>query len=101
MFDLNALLEDIKAKVTEAYNQGVIDGKASVGGGFTQADIDAAVAVAVAPLNEKVSALQAQVDAFPALIAEAVAAAKAELKVSFKALIVAEDQHVQDAVDAL
>lgn len=41
---------------------------------FTQADIDAAVAAAVSPLNDQVAALQASVAAFPGQVHDAVLA---------------------------
>lgn len=92
--DLLLMLQELVAKLADAaaalevakrasYDEGFAAGVASVGGNpdvkFTQADLDAAVASAVAPLNEQIAALQAQVDGIPAVVADAIAAFKAEL----------------------
>ncbi len=71
-----------KAKFDEGFAAGV----ASVtGGGFTQADIDAAVATAVAPLITQVAALQVQVDGIPAQILAAIEAFKVDALAKMKA----------------
>ncbi len=98
---LQAQLVDAQAAAQAQYDKGFQDGKASVPGGFSQADLDKAVADAVAPLNLQIAALQAQVDGIPAQIDAAVSKAKSDLKVAVKALIASEDADAQSKVDAL
>lgn len=72
------------------YQRGFVDGGNGSGGGdkiYSQVELDAAVAGAVAPLNEQVMAMQGQIDALNAQLAtvdqrisEAVAARLAEFK---------------------
>lgn len=73
--------------------------------GFTQADIDAAVLAAVAPLNDQVAALNAQVMAFPEqqtkAVLDAVAAAKAAFIDILKAIDEKDDKLIADAIDSL
>lgn len=105
--DLATSIDALKAQLVDAqvaaqanYDAGFAAGVASVGGGdklFTQADLDKAVADAVAPLNVSIAALQAQIDAVPAQIADAVSAAKAKLK----ALVVAAYDEAQSAEGAV
>jgi hypothetical protein len=64
------------------FDAGEADGN---GPGFTQADIDAAVAAAVAPLNDQVAALQAQ-DAADVQVGTDAKAALADLQSKFDAL---------------
>ncbi len=68
----------------EGYQKGLADGSASVGGNpdlkFSQADLDKAVSDAVGPLNDKISAMQIEIDGMPSKIDEAVKAVKADLK---------------------
>ncbi len=54
---------------------------------FTQADVDAAVAAAVQPLNDQVTALQAQVAGVPDQIHAAVVAEDQALAAKIKPLI--------------
>lgn len=54
---------------------------------FTQADVDAAVAAAVAPVNEQVLALQAQAAQVPDQIHAAILAEDANLAQKIKPLI--------------
>ncbi len=72
---------------------------------FSQADLDAAVKLAVDPLALQISDLQAQVAAFPAAQTKAVADALAGQSTSFvavlKAIQDADDKAIQDAVAAL
>lgn len=67
------------------YDQGAVDQKAS-DGTLTQADLDAAIAAAVGPLNSQIAALQAQ-DASDIAAGQA---ALATLQASFDALSVKE-----------
>lgn len=93
---LQAQLADAQAAADsiakEAYDKGFADGVASVPTSdklYSQEELDAAIAAAVGPLNEKVAELQAQVDSFPAQIdqkvQEAVAALKADLLAKYEA----------------
>lgn len=54
---------------------------------FSQADVDAAVQAAVAPLNEQVASLQAQVVAIPEQLHQAALAEDAMLAEKLKVLI--------------
>lgn len=91
---LQAQLVDTQAAADsiakENYDKGFADGVASVpvgGGSFTQADIDAAVAAAVQPLNDQVAAMQATIDTIPDQIHAAVLAEDADLAAKIKPLI--------------
>jgi uncharacterized small protein (DUF1192 family) len=104
--ELQTALQDAQATadklVKEAYDKGFADGVASVPPvgedttPFSQADIDAAVAAAVAPMNEQIVALQAEVEGLKAQIeqvkSEAVAAFKAELLAKYEEMQVVESQ---------
>lgn len=85
----------------ESYDKGFLDGVASVPPNgdklYTQAEADALVLAAVAPLTEQVAVLQVQVDGIPALIASEVAKAKEELK----ALMMAAYDEAQAAEGSL
>lgn len=85
--DLQAKLADAEASLAAAkqasFDEGFAAGVASVPVSgdlkFSQADLDAAVAAAVGPLNDQIAAMQAQLDGVPGQIADAVSALKAEL----------------------
>lgn len=84
--ELQLALADADAFAKAQYDRGFADGVASVGVPDIQEQIDAAVALAVAPLNAqiellnaKVSELQAQVDAIPNLVTDAVKAENARV----------------------
>lgn len=79
---LKLQLADAQVAAQAQYDKGFADGVASVQPGFTQADIDAAVAAAVQPLNDSIAALQLQLEGVPAQVASAVNSAKAELKLA-------------------
>ncbi len=83
------------------YDKGFADGVASVvvdpSKQFSQADLDKAVADAVSPLNDKIVALQAQVDGVPALIAQA----KADLKAAFLVILQADEVDAEAKLAAL
>lgn len=101
--DANAAAEQI---AKEAYDKGFADGVASVVPGnpdlkYTQADLDKAVADAVGPLNEKIVALQAQVDGIPGQIDAAVAQAKVDIKAQIKALLQTEEADLEAKVDQI
>lgn len=94
--DTKAALDvQVEAAKAEGYAKGFEDGKASVvGGGFTQADIDAAVAAAIAPLTEKISVLEVQVVALQSemetKILAGIEAFKAELLAQYESQQVVE-----------
>ncbi len=71
-----------KAKFDEGFAAGVAS--VTPAGGFTQADIDAAVATAVAPLVAQVASLQVQVDGIPAQILAAIEAFKVDALAKLK-----------------
>lgn len=79
-----AVLEDIKidvaAEVSAAYNEGFAVGGGSIAndGIYTEAEYQAGIESAVAPLNITVAELATQVEAIPSLIESAVEAFKAE-----------------------
>lgn len=76
-----------------AYDGGLADAPAGTGGGLSQADVDAAVAAAVAPLNQSIADLTAKdaADIQAGVDAKAASdAALADLQVKFDALT-AED----------
>lgn len=98
---LQAQLVDAQAAAQAQYDKGFADGKASVSGDFTQADIDAAVKAAVDPLNAQILDLQGQLSGVQGQIDAAVLQAKSDLKVAVKALIASEDADAQGKVDAL
>ena len=104
---LQAQLVDAQAAAKSQYDAGFAAGAASVPVTppsdkiYSQADLDAAVAAAVAPLQAQVSALQAQVDALPQQIADAVAAAKAELKALALELVKSEDTDLESKISGL
>lgn len=79
--ELQLAIADADAFAKAQYDKGFADGVASVQVPDVQAQIDAAVALAVEPLNAqiellnaKVNELQAQVDQIPNLVSEAVKA---------------------------
>jgi uncharacterized small protein (DUF1192 family) len=84
---LKSQLSDADALLKSEYARGFADGVASVSVDpekkYSQADVDAAVSAAVAPLNEQIAALQAQVDSFDAKI---------------KAALEGEDQRILDLI---
>lgn len=110
--DLAATIEALKSQLVDAqaavdqvakesYDKGFADGVASVvvppsDKIYSQAEADALVEAAVAPLKEQVSLLQAQVDGIPAQIeaavSEAVAKLKADLKAAYDAAQAAEGE---------
>lgn len=90
---LQTQLVDAEAAAKANYDQGFADGVASIPVSdkiFSQADLDAAVLGAVAPLQIQIDDLKAQVLALQGsvdqAVAEAVAAVKADLLVKFQAL---------------
>lgn len=104
--ELQTALQDAQATadklVKEAYDKGFADGVASVPPAgedvtpFSQADLDAAVAAAVGPLNEQIAAMQVELDGLKASVeqikADAVAAFKAELLAKYEEMQVVESQ---------
>jgi flagellar capping protein FliD len=94
---LQQQLADAQAAAQAQYDKGFADGKASVTGGFTQADIDAAVKAAVDPLNEQIAAMQSQIDSIPAQIE----VARTELKAAVKSLMQAEELDEESKLDNL
>ena len=98
---LQAQLVDAQAAAQAQYDKGFEDGKASVSAGFTQADIDVAVAAAVSPLNDKISALQLVVDGIADQVSAAAMDQKTADKASFSALVAAEDADLLAKVAAL
>jgi hypothetical protein len=86
----------------EAYDKGFAEGVASVPPvpedvtPFTQADIDAAVALAVEPLNLEIASLKMEMDALKVQLEEgaekAIAGFKAELLAKYEAQQVAETE---------
>lgn len=100
---LQAQLADAQAALDAAkklsYDQGFADGVASLPPPppasdkiFSQAEADALVAAAVAPLQAQVADLQSKVDGIPKLVADAVAALKADLLSKYEAAQAAESQ---------
>lgn len=81
--DLQAKLADVSAFAKEQYDKGFADGVASVvvdpEKKFSQADLDAAVSAAVAPLSEQIAAMQAQLDGVPQMVKDAVLAENARI----------------------
>lgn len=67
---LKVQLSDASALLKSEYDRGFADGVASVSVDpekkFSQADLDAAVSAAVAPLQDQIAAMQAQIDGFDA-----------------------------------
>lgn len=78
------------------YDQGAAEATPAPGGGFSQADLDAAVAAAVGPLNDQIGNLQGKFDADELVVADltgklsALQAGFDELKVSDDALVAKE-----------
>jgi outer membrane murein-binding lipoprotein Lpp len=106
--DLVASIEALKAQLADAqaaadalaktkYDEGFAAGVASVDKGFTQADLDAAVASAVAPLSEKIAALQSQIDGIPGQIQ----AAKDEIKAKALELLKTEEADLEAKLGSL
>lgn len=102
LVDAQAAVELVRK---EAYDKGFADGVASVPVSgdkiYSQADLDKAVADAVGPLNEKIVALQAQVDGIPGQIDAAVAQAKVDIKAQIKTLLQAEEADLEAKVDQI
>lgn len=77
-------LEVLKSGLGVAFDAGMSE---SGGGGFTQTDIDNAVAAAVLPLNDQIVGLQGQVQADAQVLADAQAKAQADLDAVSKSLV--------------
>lgn len=80
---LKQQLVDAQAAAQAQYDKGFADGVASVKPGFSQADIDAAVAAAISPLNDQIASLQAQIDSTQSQIDAAVAAYKVQVQAAY------------------
>lgn len=88
----------LNIEVKNAYDKGFADGVASMGGEgdaiYTQAELDAAVAGAVAPLNEQIAALNLQMvalqESIQPKIDEALVLFKASLLAQYEAQQVVE-----------
>jgi flagellar biosynthesis/type III secretory pathway protein FliH len=83
----------------EGYAKGLEDGKAQGGNGdkiYSQEELDQKIAEVVAPLNEKISSMEVELqsvkDSIPQAVADGIAAFKSELKVKFAELKSVEDQ---------
>lgn len=77
--ELQAALADGEAFAKAQYDAGFAAGVASVTAPDVQAQIDAAVAAAIEPLNNAIAALQEQVDKIPAIMQAATLAENARV----------------------
>lgn len=98
---LKLQLVDAQAAAQANYDKGFADGKASVSGGFSQADLDAAVKAAVDPLNAQIAAMQLQLDGVQGQIDSAVSQAKEGVKSAVSALVDAEDADLKSKIQSL
>lgn len=91
---LTKLQTEIDAEKQAAYDEGFTAGAASIGSDvvYTEAELQAKLAEAVAPLNTKVEELSAEVQLIPAKLDEAKVSVKAELAAKYAELQVAESQ---------
>lgn len=100
---LQELKSNIALEIQESYDKGYTDGRAETGTDviYTQAEVDNAIAAAIAPLNTQIADQQSQIGDIPNQVAAAVSAKVSEIKAKLQSAQAEESAIEQAFADEL